>query len=67
MQIRIWRKVERKDKTESRLSEAICVTESQYHEKYEDLESLTKVIRFKMNRFNEGKKTTSYCLAQSLL
>jgi hypothetical protein len=51
-QARIWRKIERQDKTEDRLSKALLVTEERYIESYEELDSLTKVIRFKMNRLN---------------
>ena len=56
-QARIWRKVEKQDKTEERLARALLVTEEQYLESYEELESLTKVIRFKMNRLNPGKSS----------
>jgi hypothetical protein len=53
--VRIWRKVERKDKTESRLAEAMLVSEKEYIANYDDIDSLSRVIRFKMNRLNEGK------------
>lgn len=56
MQTRIWRKVDRKDKTESRLSEALLVSETQFEESYEEIDTLTKTIRFKMNRLNEGRR-----------
>ena len=59
MQARIWRKVEKKDKTEAKLAEALVVTEEQYLKNYDSIDSLTKVIRFKPGRLNEGKKL--YC------
>jgi hypothetical protein len=55
VQARIWRKVDRKDKTEGRLAEALLMSEEQYLKEYEELDSLTKVIRLKYNRLNQGK------------
>ena len=55
MQARIWRKVEKKDKTEAKLAEALVVSEDQYIKNYEEIDSITKTIRFKPARLNEGK------------
>lgn len=55
MQARIWRKVEKKDKTEAKLAEALVVSEDQYIKNYEEIDSMTKTIRFKPGRLNEGK------------
>lgn len=56
VQTRIWRKVDKKDKTEARLAEALILNEEQYHKNYEEIDSLTKIIRFKPARLNEGKE-----------
>lgn len=56
VQTRIWRKVDKKDKTETRLAEALIVNEEQYHKNYEEIDSLTKTVRFKPARLNEGKE-----------
>jgi hypothetical protein len=54
VQTRIWRKVDKKDKTEDRLSEALVVSEEQYVKNYDQIDQLTKIIRFKPARLNEG-------------
>jgi hypothetical protein len=53
--VRIWRKVDKKDKTEDRLAEALMVSEEAFLKQYDDIGNLTKKIRFKANRLNEGK------------
>lgn len=55
LQVRIWRKVDKKDKTDDRLSEAMLVTEDQFLKQYEEIDALTKKIRFKASRLSEGK------------
>jgi hypothetical protein len=57
MQARIWRKVDVKDKTESRLAQAMIVSEAQYLKDYDEIDHLTKTVRFKINRLNDGRNT----------
>jgi hypothetical protein len=38
------------------MSEALLVSEAQFNKNYDELDSLTKTIRFKMNRLNEGNQ-----------
>jgi hypothetical protein len=62
VQVRIWRKVERKDKTEEKLAEALLVKEEQYLKHPDEINHLTKTIRFKAARLNEGKPRFLYYL-----
>ena len=48
--------MDRKDKIESRLAEALLVSEEQYLKNYDEIDTLTKTIRFKLNRLNPGKQ-----------
>lgn len=60
LSIRIWRSIEKEDKQKERLAKAMVVTEEDYHENYEELSQLTKIIQFKGTRLNEGKRKTIY-------
>ena len=61
-QVRIWRKVDKKDKTDARLSEALLVGEDMFMKQYEEIDNLTKKIRFKANRLNQGNPPCSHLI-----
>jgi hypothetical protein len=65
--VRIWRKIDKKDKTEVGLSEALLVSEDTFLKQYEEIDNLTKKIRFKANRLNEGKLQASNISRSSVL
>ena len=67
LQVRIWRKIDKKDKTEEGLSEALLVSEDTLLKQYEEIDNLTKKIRFKANRLNEGKLHASNISRSSVL
>jgi hypothetical protein len=65
LQVRIWRKVEKKDKTEDRLSEALLVSEADFNKKYDEIDNLAAKIRLRKSRLNED--LLSYLRAHCLV
>lgn len=47
MGLRVWRSLSRQDKASHRIAKAMVVTEEEYVENMENIESLTKIIRLK--------------------
>lgn len=41
------------------MAEAMLVVEKEYHANYDEIDELSKTIRFKMNRLNQGKSIKS--------
>lgn len=56
LQVRIWRKVDKKDKTDTRLADALLVSEEAFLKQYDEIDNQSKKIRFRASRLNDGKK-----------
>lgn len=61
LSFRIWRSIEKEDKTKFRLAQALIVKEDEYHENYDEINDLTKIVTLKSQKLNDGNGSVAKC------